>query len=236
MQTVVLVGGVGTRLGALVEGRNKPMVPIAGRPFLEYLLRQLARHGFTEVILCVGHRGEIIREHFGSGAPWGLQLRYSWEQELRGTAGALKLAQELIDQEPFLVMNGDSFLDIDLNALVQYHCKQAALATLALAEVDNTQRYGTVEVDERGQIRRFVEKGQGGKQGRINGGIYVFQKAVLDDIPAGRAVSLEHETFPSLIGRKFYGLPVAGYFVDIGIPATYLDLQSNPDPLLTTII
>lgn len=238
MQAVILVGGLGTRLGTLVADRNKPMAQVAGRPFLEYLLIQLRNYQVREVVLCVGYRGECIHQHFGSGAAWGLRLHYSWEQELRGTGGALKLAQNLIRGEDFLVLNGDSFFAMNLERLIAYHRDRKALATIALADVSDARRYGRVDLDADGAIRRFREKDDqpAPTPGRINSGIYMFRRDLLDLIPAGRTVSLEHEVFPGLIGKGFYGLPLPGYFVDIGVPADYLGLEADNGPLLAALV
>jgi D-glycero-alpha-D-manno-heptose 1-phosphate guanylyltransferase len=235
MQTVVLAGGLGTRLKSLLGNRPKPMASIANRPFLEYLLLQLKKYKMTEIILCVGYQGEFIQKYFGDGERWGLSLLYSYEQELCGTAGALKLAQGLTRGDSFLVLNGDSFFDIDLKELILYHQKKKALATLALAQVDNTQRYGIVKLDHKGQIVGFWEKMKGGQASLINGGISVFQSEVLKLIPEGRPISLEHEIFPKLIGKGFYGFPFQAYFIDIGVPEDYLRLQADPSRLLMAV-
>jgi NDP-sugar pyrophosphorylase family protein len=227
MQAAILAGGLGTRLGALLAGRNKPMAPVAGRPFLEFLLRQLRRNGIADVVLCVGHRGELIREHFGAGEPWDLRLRYSWEKELLGTGGAVKLAAPLLAGDDFLVLNGDSLFDVALAELVAFHREHGAAVTLALSRTDDPGRFGTVELGPGGQVLRFVEKGQGEPGGLINAGVYVFNRQVLDRIPEGRVVSLERDVFSSLVGRGLYGLPLAGYFVDIGVPETYAGVQDD---------
>jgi len=235
MQTVILAGGLGTRLHSLLGGKPKPMAPIAGRPFLEYVLLWLKKYGFTEVILCIGYQGVFIQKYFGQGERWGLNIRYSHEEELRGTAGALKLAQGFIRGENFLVLNGDSFVDLDLNILIYYHRVRKALASIALVKVPNTARYGAVEIDESGKIMRFMEKEETKTPGLINGGIYVFQREVLELIPEGRPVSLEREIFPKLIGEGFYGLPFQAYFIDIGVPEDYLRLQADPSRLLMAV-
>jgi len=231
MQAVILAGGLGTRLRPLVDDRNKTMAPVAGRPFLEYLLMRLRRYGVADVVLCVGHGAELIRGYFGTGDGWQMRLRYSREEELRGTGGAIKMAQELIDGESFLVMNGDSVFAVDLYRLADYHRRRNALVTVGLAQVADTRRFGTVETDQTGRVVGFVEKGQGSPSGLINGGIYVFDRGVLDLIPEGRAVSLEHEIFPTLVGREFYGLAFGADFVDMGVPEDYLRLAADPGRL-----
>lgn len=232
MQAFVLCGGLGTRLAGMLGEQPKPMAPIAGRPFLEYLLAYLKRHGLREVVLCLGYRAEAIAAHFGDGGALGMRIAYSREDAPLGTGGAFRQAASLLVGDHLLAMNGDSLFDMDLADLVAYHHRQHALATIALAQVPDTSRYGSVEVDPQGRIRRFLEKRAGGGPGLINSGVYVFQRQVLDRIPAGRAVSLEREVFPGLMGSPFYGLPFAGrYFVDIGVPQDLLSLQADPSPL-----
>jgi len=235
MNAIILAGGLGKRLRPLLGNQPKVLARVLDKPFLEYLLLQLKRYSVNNVILAVGYCGEMIEACFGSGSDLGLHLCYSYEPEPLGTGGALKLAQNLIHSEYFLVMNGDSFFDINLKVLIRYHQKKKALATIGLAKVDDTQRYGAVELDHEGRIVRFLEKTKGGQAGLINGGIYVFQREVLELIPEGRPVSLEHEIFPKLIGKGFYGLPFQAYFVDIGVPEDYLRLQADPSRLLAAV-
>jgi NDP-sugar pyrophosphorylase family protein len=177
----------------------------------------------------------LIRAHFGSGVSLGLSIRYSKEEQLRGTAGALKLAEGLIGGDAFLAMNGDSFFDVRFEELLALHRSKAARATLALAHSEDRQRFGTVDIDAAGQIQGFIEKGSASQGGWINGGIYVFQRDVLTLIPEGRPVSLEQEIFPSLIGNGFFGCTQDQYFVDIGIPEEYRRIQADPSRLLAAI-
>jgi NDP-sugar pyrophosphorylase family protein len=228
MQAVILVGGLGTRLGSLLAGSNKPMLPVAGRPFLEYLLLYLRKNGIREIVLCVGYRGDLVHDQFGQGESLGLRLTYSTEEELRGTAGALKLAEPLLHGPEFLVLNGDSFFDIPVAALIASHREKGALASIALAQAADCSRYGAVRLAEDGKILSFTEKGQGGaRSGLFNGGIYVFGRQVLDRIPPGTVVSLEKDVLPTLVGRGLHGVPFVGYFIDIGIPETYAQVQSD---------
>src|SRR5258708_2634234 len=235
MQALILAGGAGTRLRPVLAGLNKPMALVAGRPFLEYLLLQLKKHEIDEVTLCVGYKADFIQSYFGMGDRWGMQLSYSYETDFRGTAGALKLAEDLIHEEDFFVMNGDSLFDIELRTLMHYHRNMKATATLALAHVGDTHRYGAVGMNESGRIVSFIEKREGNLEGLINGGVYVFTREVLDFIPGGQPVSLEQDILPKLIGRDLYGLPLKGYFVDIGVPADYLRLPSTPTQLLAAV-
>ena len=206
MQALILAGGAGTRLRSILTELNKPMAPIAGKPFLEYLLLQLKKHGIDEVTLCVGYQAELIQSYFGMGNHWGLQISYSYEPDFRGTAGALKLAEALIHEQDFFVLNGDSLFDIELRALMHYHRSRKATATLALAHVEDTERYGVVGLNESGHIVSFIEKREGNSAGLINGGVYLFAREVLDLIPEGQMVSLEQHILPKLVGRGIYGL------------------------------
>ena len=224
MQALVLCGGLGTRLSSLLGDRPKPMATVAGRPFLEYLLLQLRQQDFVDVILCTGHQGKYIEEYFDCGERWGIHLRYSQEQERLGTAGAIRLAVHLVEGDDFCVFNGDSFFDADLPRLNRYHEEKGALATIALAHKENSQRYGSVVINASGEIKGFFEKTEE-QAGWINGGIYVFDREIANYIPPGQAVSLEQEIFPNLIGQRFYGLPFpSSYLVDIGTPKDYLRL------------
>ncbi|MCD6468888.1 MAG: nucleotidyltransferase family protein [Thermoplasmata archaeon] len=234
MKSLILAGGLGTRLRKIVPDKPKPMALIANRPFLEYLILQLKQYRLTDIVLCVGYLGERVKEYFGDGSRWDVHVSYSQESAPLGTGGAIRLAEKLVQAENFLVMNGDSFLDIDLNRLIDYHLERKALATMALAEVEDPARYGAVEINEKGEIESFVEKGESSGSKLINGGIYVLDRKVFDYIPEGK-VSLEREVFPKLIGRKFYGVPVKGYFIDIGIPEDYERLRRNPQMLVELI-
>ena len=236
MEAVVLAGGLGLRLRSLLGNVPKALAPVAERPFLEYLILQLKKYEFTEIILCVGYKAEKIQEYFGKGDRLGVRIKYSCEWEnLLGTGGALRLAQPLISGDVFLVLNGDSFFNINLKTLVAYHQEKKAIATMALAVVKDKKRFGTVDVNWKGEIVRFVEKGEAGASGLVNGGIYVFRREVLNLIPEGRQVSLEHEVFPNLIGKGFYGVPFRAFFVDIGVPEDYLRLQADPSLLLMAV-
>jgi NDP-sugar pyrophosphorylase family protein len=234
MDTLILAGGLGTRMRSVLHGRPKSMATIAARPFIEYLLLQLQKQGVTDVILCLGYQGELIGDYCRHNAPPGLRLRYSYEAMPLGTGGTLKLAEPLIQTAEFLVLNGDSFFDIDLQAFMRCHQRWNARASMALAEVEDRQRYGAVEINQQGEISGFLEKAQAGR-GLINGGIYVLGAEVLALIPPGGAVSLEREIFPQLIGRGFYGVPFQSYFADIGVPEAYLTLQANPGRLLAAV-
>ncbi|MGB9880036.1 MAG: nucleotidyltransferase family protein [Anaerolineae bacterium] len=226
MKALILAGGLGTRLQALVKDRPKPMAEVKGKPFLEYQIQALRDQGFTEIVLCVGHLGEQIQDYFGDGRRWGVYIAYAVEKELLGTAGAIRNAAPFL-AGPFLVCNGDSYLELDMQALVQFHRQRRssdprALGSIATVAVDDATAYGTLELDEAGRILSFREKSRAGA-GWINGGVYVLEPDIFALIPPGRPVSLERETFPLALasGWHLYGYPVQGFFVDIGTPEGY---------------
>jgi NDP-sugar pyrophosphorylase family protein len=234
VQAVILAGGMGTRMQSLLGDGVKPMLPLAGRPFLEYVVLRLKAAGLVNIIMCIGHRGEQIRQYFRDGSTFGISIQYSQEAELRGTGGALKLAEPFLSG-PCLVLNGDSFFGVDVPTLIRAHQNWRAGATLALAHVEGTCRYGSVELDEASRICRFAEKHVADGSGLINAGIYVFEPQVITSIRSDRAVSLERDVFPNLIGRQFFGMASRAYFVDIGIPEDYLALQTRPEAFLAAV-
>lgn len=224
-QALILAGGAGTRLRSVVNDIPKPMAPIDGRPFLEYLVAQVAVAGVPEVVLLVGYRAEAIERHFGDGAGFGVRVRYSREREALGTGGALKLAEGLLVGDRWLVLNGDSLFDISLAELVARHIDRPAPATLALARVADPTRYGSVTLAADGSVTAFAEKSDATAPNRINGGLYIIERSLVHRIPADRPVSFEREVLPQLVGQGLRGEPFDGYFVDIGVPADYVRAQ-----------
>lgn len=224
MTAVILAGGLGTRLYPVLADRPKALAEVRGRPFLAYLLDQLASADARHVVLCTGHMGEQLRAAFGDSYD-GLKLVYSEEPSPRGTAGALRLALPLVRSDPVLAMNGDSFLDLDLNAFWAWHCARNATATVALARVSDPARYGQVSVDAGGVVLSFREKRGESSPGWINAGMYLIARSLLRTIPANGAVSLESEMFPAWIGRGLYGYQSDGRFLDIGTPHAYAQAE-----------
>ena len=237
MHAIILAGGLGTRLRGILPELPKPMAPLAGRPFVEYLLRQLANQGFTDVLLCVGYRAEVIRDQLGDGAALGLRLRYSVEPEPLGTAGALRLAAPALPGERWLLLNGDSYFGISFTALATAHEGSGATVTLALHRTLRPERFGRVRVGGRGQVTSFVEKGAGkSASGLINAGVYIVERSAVELIPAGRAVSLEREVLPRLVGHGLFGAECEGPFIDIGVPEDYRRLAADPELVLGDLL
>jgi NDP-sugar pyrophosphorylase family protein len=233
MQALILAGGLGTRLRKITKDTPKVMVNIKERPFLEYLILQLKNYNLNDIILCTGYLKEKIESYFGNGNHLGVNIVYSEEPKPLGTGGAIKLAESLVKSDDFIVMNGDSFFDIDLDKLISYHFNKRALATIALVEVKDIRRFGIVKIDKDGKIESFFEKAKKQDSNLINGGTYLLNKEIFKFIPKDKSISLEKEIFPKLINsNRFYGVSFKNYFIDIGIPKAYKILQENPECLL----
>jgi len=224
VQALVLAGGEGTRLRPLTLTTPKPVLPLAGRPYLSFMLDWLSAHGVEETILSLGFLSDAVHTVLGD-IQSGMRLRYVHEDEPRGTAGPVRLAADegfLADR--FLVLNGDVLTDMDLTAEMEQHERTGAAGTLALIEVDDVASYGVVPTNEAGEVLEFREKSPGpAPTNRINAGAYVLERSVVDLIPAGRAVSFEREVFPQMVGNGLYGWPADGYWIDIGTPERYLE-------------
>jgi len=222
---VVLAGGLGTRLRSVVADRPKVLAPVRGRPFLAYLLDQVAAAGIREAVLCTGYLGEDVRTAFGD-AHADLRLIYSQESSPLGTAGALRQALPLVPEsaDTLLVLNGDSYCETDIRAFEAWHRARGAVASIALVEVADTRRYGRVQTDPDGRVVRFEEKGEAAGPGWINAGQYLLERRLVESVPAapgGGAVSLEREVFPAWVGRGLCGHRSGGPFIDIGTPESY---------------
>jgi NDP-sugar pyrophosphorylase family protein len=228
VKAIVLAGGEGTRLRPLTWTTPKPLLPIVNRPFLEHQLSWLAGHGVTEVVLSLGYRSDAFAGRSFSDLP----LQVAAEPAPLGTAGAIRFAAEAGGvTSRFLVCNGDILTDLDVSALVRFHEEREAEATIALTRVDDPSAFGVVPTDDQGRVLRFVEKPPPGEAPTdwINAGTYVLEPSVLDDIPSGRAVSIERETFPGLLARGggLFALPSGAYWLDIGTPAKYLEANAD---------
>ena len=223
MQALVLAGGEGTRLRPLTLSVPKPVMPLAGRPFLSFMLDWLARHGVDEAILSCGFLSHAVEQVLGD-SHGGVRLHHVVEDEPLGTAGPVRLAadQGLIDDR-LLVLNGDALTDIDLTDELAQHERTGAAATLALVAVDDTASYGSVPTAPDLQVEAFLEKTPDPPTNRINAGAYVLEREVIERIPPGRAVSFEREVFPQLVGNGLYGYLADGYWIDIGTPERYLE-------------
>ena len=190
------------------------------------LVRQLRSQGIRHLVMCTGYLADQIESRFGDGRIWDVSIEYSREEKPLGTAGAVTLAQQhLRDIPEFLVLNGDSFLEVDFQRLMAFHRDHdGAIATMAVLQVENASRYGTVHVDASGRVTGFSEKTGSEAPGLVNGGIYIFNHSVLRHIPDGPA-SLERDVFPRLLDHGLYAQEQHGLFIDIGTPADYARAQ-----------
>jgi mannose-1-phosphate guanylyltransferase len=223
VQAVILVGGQGTRLRPLTATVPKPVVQLVDRPFISYMLEWLKGHGIEDVIMSCGFLAEGVRSVLGDGSSLGVQLRFVEEPEPRGTAGALKLAEPMLE-ERFLMLNGDVLTDIDLTAQIAQHEASGARGTLALVSVPDPSAYGMVLLDQDNAVCEFVEKPSSEATGSalISAGAYVLEREILDLVPPGRNVSIEREVWPQLVGNGLYGYASKSYWLDIGTPERYL--------------
>jgi mannose-1-phosphate guanylyltransferase len=221
---VILVGGQGTRLRPLTSNVPKPIVTLVDRPFISFMLEWLRGHDVDDVIMSCGFLADSVRAVLGDGSELGIRLRFVEEPEPRGTAGALKLAEPMLD-ESFLMLNGDVLTDIDLSAQIAQHERTGAVGTLSLVPVADPSAYGLVLLEEDRSVREFIEKPSAEQQvhtNLISAGAYVLQREVLDLVPPDRNVSIEREVWPRLVGHGLYGFPSESYWLDIGTPARYL--------------
>src|SRR5262249_30052439 len=223
---LLLVGGLGTRLRSVLSDKPKPLAPIGGISFLELLVMQVSSQGLRRLVMCTGFKAGQIQQEFGDGRKWNVTLHYSEEERPLGTAGAIKLAERFVPPAPyFVVMNGDSFLELDLHRLIRFHREYGGSASIAVRRVSDAARYGTVHLDQKNRVVRFTEKMGIPEPGVINGGVYVFHRDILDRIPDGPS-SLEKDVLPDLLNQRIFALEQDGMFIDIGTPEDYARAQA----------
>ena len=227
MEAVILAGGLGTRLRSVVSDVPKPMAPINGRPFLEFLLDFWIRNGVVRFVLAVGYRHEIILNHFGFSYR-GVPVDYSVEETPLGTGGGILLSLDQIrSAEPILLVNGDTFFDMDVHGLFAFHRERRPDLTMVLRTMDEAGRFGTVSLDKEGRLDGFFRPGEGSPPYLINGGIYMVNPEFLGrerNLWDGHTpISLEGDLFPEWIKseKSLLGFQGMGDFIDIGIPEEY---------------
>jgi NDP-sugar pyrophosphorylase family protein len=220
MRAMIMSAGLGTRLMPLTGLVPKPMAPVANRPAMEHILRLLRRHGITEVAVNLHHFPEAISDYFGDGSALGVTLHYAYEPELLGTAGGVKNNQDFLGDTTFVVMSGDSLTDVDLTALVAAHHAYGGIATLGVVEVDDPSQYGVVVTRPDGSVAGFQEKPAraDAESNLCNCGIYVFESAIFDRIPAATFYDFGKQVLPELVtdGVPFYAHVIDGYWSDVG--------------------
>ena len=225
LEAILLVGGQGTRLRPLTLSAPKPLLPTAGVPFLAHLLARAASGGVTHVVLATCYKADMFAAALGDGSAFGLSIDYVTEDVPLDTAGGIRNAARSLrgsgPSDPVVVLNSDVLSGHDLDAQVDLHVKTDAAVTLHLVEVADPSRFGVVPTDASGRVTAFLEKTPDPVTNRINAGCYVFRREVIDQIPAGRRVSVERETFPGLIeaGELVMGYHESAYWLDVGTPA-----------------
>lgn len=217
---MLLGAGLGTRLRPITYSLPKPLVPILGEPVMGHILRLLEHHGFREVISNIHYFPERIRDRFGDGSSYGVQLEYSFEEELLGTAGGVRNVREFLGDETFLIISGDALTDIDLEALCARHRQAGGIGTLALKPVDDPSQLGVVILNDEGRIQGFQEKPDPAEALSNLGscGIYVFEPEIFDYFPDQAFVDWAQDVFPTLLERDIplFGHEIDDYWNDVG--------------------
>lgn len=222
MQAVILAGGLGTRLkDVLPPDTPKALAPIGDRKFIDFQINYLFDQGIKDIVICLGHLADKIRNYLGDGSPYGVNIKYSLEVEPLGTGGAIKNALSYLDNY-FCILNGDSFLNMNIAELAHFHHKNNASLTLALTTVHNASRYGMVDIEDNGKILSFKEKDQYTLTGVINAGVYIVNRDAIPWHNLPKCFSLEKDLFPAITKQgRLFGYKVNGFFIDIGIPTDY---------------
>lgn len=225
-QAVILAGGEGTRLRPLTNTRPKPLLPILGKPCVEYVINALTEAGVEQIFLTCGYRSQDMADYLGDGSRFGTKIEMCFEDKPAGTAGAVKLLEDRLDGT-FVVASGDVLADVDIRSLVSRHNDNRAVATMALTTVERPEEFGIVGLDDDGRIQRFKEKPRTEEvfSNLINAGIYVLEKEVLAEVPEGEKYDFSKQLFPKLLekGRPLYGATLTGMWKDIGRPHDLLD-------------
>ena len=223
---ILLVGGFGTRLKPLTSESPKPMLPVAGLPVTEHQILAAQKAGIHTLVLATSYLSEVFTPYFGDGSQWGIKILYAVEKEPLGTGGAIRNAAELLDllahkDEPIVIFNGDVLSRHSIADQISFHQSKGAAATLHLIEVEDARAFGCVPTDSDGRVTAFLEKMENPVTNSINAGCYIFQPSVIADIPLGKVVSIERETFPALVasGQPVFGYKEQAYWLDVGTPA-----------------
>ncbi len=232
MKAVIMAGGEGTRLRPLTSLRPKPMVPIVNQPVMEHIIGLVKHHGVSEIVATLAFMPRVIQDYFGAGEEWGVRLDYAVEETPLGTAGSVKNAAHLLnDDEPFIVISGDAITDIDLSEVLAFHRSRGGAVTIALKSVPDPLDFGVVVTAEDGLVERFLEKPTWGQvfSDTINTGIYIVEPWVLDYIPDGKPFDFSSDLFPLLMeeGHRIYGVAVDGYWCDVGSRESYVDVHRD---------
>ncbi len=230
MKAVIMAGGFGTRIRPLTSSLPKPMLPLMNAPIMEHIVRLLRRHGFSELVLLLYFQPQVIKDYFSDGHEWGVQITYITPAKDLGTAGAVKAAQDYLN-ESFLVISGDLLTDMDLTAFANYHAEKGAWVTLGLVSVVNPLQFGVVITDREGRVVKFLEKPGWGEvfSDTINTGVYMLEPQVLEWIPEDEEFDFSRDLFPALLreGKPLFGFHSKRYWRDIGDPESYRQAHND---------
>lgn len=237
MKGIIIAGGLGTRLRPLTYSRPKPLVPVANRPFLEYQVALLRKHGIDDIVLATNYMADQIEAHFGDGSQFGVRMRMALEEIPLGTGGAIRNAASFFEGESVVVFNGDVLTDFDLGAIIKFHRARKSIATITLTPIPRPHPFGIITTDGDGRVsgwhepteaeKKAVASGKGPVQtgsDQINAGFYILEPECLDRIPLGSPSSIERDIFPLLLNEKAAVFAVApgGYWMDVGRPEQLL--------------
>lgn len=233
MKAMILAAGLGTRLRPLTDTLPKPLLPIAGAPLILWNLFLLRRHGITEVIINLHHLGHLIEKELGDGSRFGMRISYSREPVILGTGGGIKQAEPFFNGEPFVVLNGDTLLELDLEAVVRFHEQRSALATMVLREDPDVDRWGAMEINPEQRVVRIIGRGlseAGRTDKRMFAGLHVMHPQLLKEVPTGQASSII-DAYVSAIqrGEVILGYRMDGYWSDVGTPERYAHAQKDAE-------
>ena len=239
MRAMILAAGLGTRLRPLTNTVPKPLLPVAGTPLIVWNLLLLRRHGITDVIINLHHMGALIAEALGDGARFGMRLSYSHESVILGTGGGIKQVEAFFGREPFLVLNGDTLLELDLEALVRFHSGREALATMVVRADPDVDRWGAVEVDDDQRVIRITGRGRKDvtrAEKRMFAGVHVMHPRLLASLPPGRESSIIDAYVREIeSGATILGFEMTGYWSDVGTPERYAQVQRDAEAGLITL-
>ena len=222
--TIILAGGLGTRLKPVINDLPKCMAPIDGKPFIDFILDYCTRQGLKRFIFCLGHLKEIIIDHLSSRND--CETLFSIEKKILGTGGAIKNAENFICSNQSIILNGDTFVDINFSKLIDWHNDKGSEITLVINKINDPARYGLVNFDHNNKIQSFIEKKEGVKSGWINSGVYIINNSILESLTEGEYYSLERDLFPKYLNKRFFAYQNDGIMIDIGTPESYLKSQS----------
>ncbi|MCS6304203.1 MAG: nucleotidyltransferase family protein [Nitrospira sp.] len=231
MKAMILAAGLGTRLRPLTNTIPKPLLPVGGAPLIVWNLLLLKRHGFRQVVINLHHLGPLIEQALGTGSKFGIRIIYSHEPVILGTGGGIKQAEPHFSGEPVLILNGDTLVELDLEALCDFHRVRNAAATLVLREDPDAARWGLVEVGDKGQILRITGKGLVGSvsaTSRMFAGIHILHPRLLREVPKGTPSSIIDPYVRAIErGEPVHGYDLKGYWSDIGTTERYAQAERD---------